>query len=256
MLDVSAFVLTQNSERTIKACLESVQWCDSVVLIDSFSEDDTLNIAKAYENVIIHQHQYTNAREQRTWGMRHVQTQWVFIIDSDEYCPPNLRDKILSILQSSDTQHDGYLFMTRTIFMGKLLTHQDYLSSYGKRLVHTNIATRYWRNTRVHASIRLDNKKYIARKYYLVHNPIASFSQHISKASKYAMWQAQDMYDNNKKAYWWHFVLRPGGKFLRHYLINGGWRDGMQGFVICALGASCVFLKFLYLKELWSHESR
>jgi glycosyltransferase involved in cell wall biosynthesis len=247
---VTAFILTQNNERTIGKCINSVSWCDEIIVIDSYSDDKTLDIIREHPLTRIFQHQYTNAREQRIWGMQYVSTKWVFIIDSDEYCPEMLKNKIKEILNDINDKYDGFLFFTRTLFMGKLLNHQDYLSSYGKRLVLSSVATRYWKDTRVHASIRLDNKKYIEKSCFLVHDPIGSIHQHMVKVDKYAYWQAQDMYDSGKKISWYHLLLRPIGKFLKHYIIYRGFMDGLPGLIICMMGAWSVFLKFLYLKEM------
>jgi glycosyltransferase involved in cell wall biosynthesis len=251
---VTAFILTQNNERTIKRCLDSVLWCDDIVAIDSFSTDKTFEILKSTPKVRIFQHNYSNAREQRIWGMPNVCTKWVFIIDSDEYCPDKLKNKIIEILTKNNDKHDGYLFFTRTFFMGRLLIHQDYLSSYGKRLVLTSVATRYWKDTRVHASIQLDNKKFVDKRYYLVHNPIVNLRQHMIKVDKYAFGQAQDMFENRKKVFWYHLIIRPLGKFLKHYIVYKGFLDGFPGLIICLLGSWSVFLKFMYLKEMRADE--
>ena len=250
MLDLTAFILTQNNIRTIAACLDSLSWCENVVVIDSFSTDGTLEVISRYPNVRLYQHDYTNAREQRIWGMPHVLTKWVFIIDSDEICPPLLRDKLVEIVNSGDGTYDGYLFLTRTLFMGKLLKHRDYLSSRGKRLVMTGVATRYWRPAKVHASIRLDNKKYMPNCYYLIHDPIDSLSAHFKKMLRYARWQAEDMYDSGVRTKFWHLTLRPVGKFLQYFIIRGAFRDGWRGLVICVMGAIQVALKYLLLAEL------
>jgi len=250
MPDLTAFVLTQNNIRTIAACLDSLTWCEKVVVIDSFSSDGTLEVLARYPNVQVYQHEYTNAREQRIWGMPHVTTKWTFIIDSDEICPPELRDKLIELVKSDDDNYDGYLFLTRTIFMGKLLKHRDYLSSRGKRLVLTKVATRYWRPARVHASIRLDNKKNMPDRYYLIHDPIDSLGAHFIKMQRYARWQAEDMYDKGVRTRWWHLTLRPVGKFLQYFFLRGAFRDGWRGLVVCTLGAIQVALKYLILAEL------
>lgn len=252
--DLSAFVLTQNNIRTIRACLDSLTWCPKVVVIDSFSTDGTLEIVKSYPNTELWQHQYTNAMEQRLWGMPHVTSKWTFIIDSDEVCPPELRDKILELLRDENSPNDGYIFLTRTKFFGKLLRHQDYMSSKGKRLVLTSVATRYWRKARVHASIRLDNKKYMPDRYFLIHDPIESLDSHFAKMRRYARWQAEDMYEKGKRCRWWHLTLRPLGKFLQYYILRGAFRDGWRGILICVMGAMQVALKYLLLAEL-QHQS-
>lgn len=250
MLDLTTFILTQNNRRTIKACLDSVAWCNEVVIIDSFSTDETLEIARTYPNVKIHQHLYTNAREQRIWGMSFVNTKWTFILDSDEECPPVLRDKIIELVQNDDGNHDGYVFLTRTYFLGKLLTHRDCMSGMGKRLVLTAVATRYEKDVRVHARVVLNNPKKLPYKYYLIHNPIDTLSQHFTKMIRYARWQAEDMYDNNKRINWWNVTLQPAWKFFRFYILQGGIRDGLQGLVICCLGAIGVVLKYVFYAEM------
>ncbi|MCB5295478.1 MAG: glycosyltransferase family 2 protein [Candidatus Cloacimonetes bacterium] len=254
MLDVTGFVLTQNNERTLKACLDSLYWCDEIIVVDSFSTDTTEAIAKSYPKVRFLQHEYENYMEQRIWGIPHVKTKWTFTLDSDEVCSDPLREKIIEILKSGDETHDGYLFLIRTQIFGKLLKHQDLLSSRGKRLVMTKHATRYWRPARVHAQLRLDNKKEMPAKYYIIHNPIGSFSDHFRKMARYSRWQAQDMFDAGKRARWWHFTLRPVGKFLQFYIIKGGFRDGIEGLVVCALGAVNVAMKHIILAEM-NHEA-
>jgi glycosyltransferase involved in cell wall biosynthesis len=181
MLDVTGFVLTQNNERTLKACLDSLYWCDEIIVVDSFSTDTTEAIAKTYPKVRFLQHEYENYMEQRIWGIPHVQTKWTFTLDSDEVCSDPLREKIIEILKSGDETHDGYLFLIRTQIFGKLLKHQDLLSSRGKASSDDKHATRYWAYARVHAQLSpLDNKKEMPAKYYIIHNPIGS-SRIISK---------------------------------------------------------------------------
>lgn len=255
MLDVSAFVLTQNNANSIRDCLDSVTWCDEIIVVDSFSTDETLEIAATYSNLRILQHQYETAREQRVWGIQHVRSKWTFILDSDEVCSEALRDELIRILKSGDDTYDGYLCLIRTKIFGKLLKHQDCISSMGKRLVLTTRATRYHSATRVHASIRLDNKKKMPAKYYIIHNPIQSFSDHFRKMARYTRWQAQDMFDVGKKVHWWHFTLRPIGKFLQFYIIKGGFRDGIEGLIVCTLGAVNVAMKHIILAEM-NHEAR
>lgn len=250
MLDLTGFVLCQNSQRTLKECLDSLSWCPQVIVVDSFSTDNSPQIAKSYSNVVFLQHEYENYMEQRIWGIPYVKTKWVFSLDSDEVCSPALRDKIIELVQSGDETYDGYLFLIKTKLYGKELKHKDCLSSRGKRLVMTKHATRYHRKARVHAQLRLDNMKRMPDRYYIIHNPFASISDHIRKMSRYSRWQGEDLFDKGKVARWWHFTLRPLGKFLQFYLIAGGFRDGIRGLIVCAIGAVNVAFKYMVLHEL------
>jgi hypothetical protein len=91
-------------------------------------------------------------------------------------------------------------------------------------------------------------------EYYIIHNPIDSFSDHFRKMARYTKWQALDMFEAGKKARWWHFTLRPIGKFLQYYIIKGGFRDGLEGLIVCSLGAVNVAMKHIILAEM-NHEA-
>ena len=248
--NVSAFILTQNNETTIGECLESVQWCDEIVVIDSFSTDATLDIVARYPKARVHQHAYTTAAEQRIWGMPHVTTEWVFIIDSDEACTPPLAARLQQILAQERIEPDGYVVSMRTRFLGRQMKQLDYLSSRGKRLVLTSVATRYKQNSRVHAKIQLDRLARLPDRYRMIHNPIRSMQQHLAKMTRYASWQAQDMHDRGKTAHWWHFTLRPMYKFFHYYVILGQFKDGVRGLILSMLAGWSIFLKYLLLLEL------
>ena len=247
---VSGFVPCQNSEAVIRECLESLRWCDEVLVVDSYSTDRTLDIVREFENTRILQHEYTNSVEQRIWGMPQVAYDWVFIIDSDERCSPKLREEIEQILGLDEITYDGYLIHIRTEYKGKLLKHDSYLGSGGKRLVRKEM----WRNYKikqVHSGMRIDNKTWIKNpQAYLVHVPILDLGKHWQKMIRYACWSADDMNSRGKKVYFYHFLFRPFFKFLQYYLIRGGIRDGMRGLLLCLLGGLAVFMKFARLWEL------
>ena len=253
---LSAFLPVQNVEDIIIDCLDSIIWVDEVFIVDSFSTDKTVEICKRYPNVKLVQHEYINSMEQRMWGMPQVAYNWVFIIDSDEQCTPALRKEIEQILSSDEISYDGFLVHIRTEFMAKLLKHDTYLGSGGKRLVRKEMH-RNFKQKQVHSGMRIDNKTWIKNpQAYLLHVPIRDLSKHWQKMIRYANWSAIDMKSNKKKVNIFHFTIRPWFKFFQYYIIRGGILDGIRGLIICLFAGFSVFMKYAKLWELYQKNEK
>ncbi len=247
---LSAFIPVQNVEDIIEDCLESISWVDEIFIVDSYSEDKTEEICLRYPNVKLVKHKYKNSVEQRIWGMPQVTHDWIFIIDSDERCTARLRGEIEKILSLDDIPCEGYSIHIRTEFMGKLLHHDTYLGSGGKRLVLKEMSKNYIKK-RVHAKMKIDKLSWIRPKQaYLVHIPIKSFGEQWHKMIRYATWAAEDMHENGKEVNWYHFLIRPWIKFIQYYIIRGGFFDGLRGIIMCAFGGMAVFMKYAKLWEM------
>lgn len=248
---LSAFIPVQNVEDIIEACLESIQWIDEIFIVDAFSTDKTLEICRKYPNVKIVQHEYENSGAQRVWGMPQVAHEWVLIIDSDERCTSELRKEIERILSMEEIPFDGYNVYIKTKFFGKLLYHDTYLGSGGKRLVRRALHKNYVLK-RVHAKLKFDKMSRIHNKRaYLIHIPIRDFKANWEKMIRYAIWAAEDMYDQGKKVHWYHFSLRPFYKFFHYYIIRRGFLDGIRGLILCGLAGIWVFMKYYKLFEMY-----
>jgi len=247
---ISAFIPVQNVEDIIEDCLNSITWVDEIFIVDAFSTDRTVEICKRYPNVKILQHEYVNSATQRTWGMPQVANEWVFIIDSDERCTPRLKEEIEKILSLDEIPYDGYKVTIKTQFYGKLLSHKTHLGHRGKRLVRKELHKKFVMK-RVHGGMRIKNLSWIENKdAYLIHIPIRDFKSQWQKMIRYAIWAAEDMYEKGKDVRWFHFTLRPFYKFFHFYVIRGGFRDGVRGLIVCAIGGIIVFMKYYKLFEL------
>jgi glycosyltransferase involved in cell wall biosynthesis len=87
---VSAVVTSFNEEHNIADCIESLLWCDEIILVDSFSTDRTPEIARSFDKVRFFQRAYFGAGAQKNWALQHVRHEWVFLLDADERCTPEL----------------------------------------------------------------------------------------------------------------------------------------------------------------------
>ena len=124
MLDISVIILTYNEEIHIKRCLDNISsLVKEVFIIDSFSTDRTLEVAKGYANVTIFQNKWVNYATQFNWALENVQieTKWVLRLDADEYLTPELVEELEEKLPSLEPEVTGIVFPLRRVFLGRTI---------------------------------------------------------------------------------------------------------------------------------------
>ena len=110
---ISGIVACCNEEANIEACLDSLRWCDEIVVVDSFSSDRTPELARQHPNVRFFQRTYFGDGSQRNWAINAATGDWVLILDADERCSPALREEIESVLREEPTA-DAFTIPRRT----------------------------------------------------------------------------------------------------------------------------------------------
>lgn len=125
MLNLSVIILTYNEEVHIRRCLDNVSpIAEKVFIIDSYSTDRTLEIAKEYDNVEILQNKWeNNYAKQFNWGLENasIHTKWVLRLDADEYLTPELIQELEQQIPSAPDEVTGFLLPLRRVFLGKTL---------------------------------------------------------------------------------------------------------------------------------------
>src|SRR5438046_7407227 len=104
---VSAIVVCFNEEQNIGACLDSLRWCDEIVVVDSFSTDRTPEICRRYTDRFF-QRAWAGYRDQKAFAHSQATKAWVLLVDSDERVTAELRDEIIKALASDGGQYSGY----------------------------------------------------------------------------------------------------------------------------------------------------
>jgi len=129
MLDISAIILTFNEEMHIKRCLNNISsLVKDIFIIDSYSTDRTLEIAKEYENVTILQNRWVNYATQFNWGLKNapIKTEWVIRLDADEYLLPELVEELEQKMPHLEEGITGITLKRRHIFLGKWMRRGTY----------------------------------------------------------------------------------------------------------------------------------
>src|SRR6478672_942393 len=94
MEKITAIIPTFNEEVHIKAAIESVLWCDEIIVVDSFSTDKTVEIVKSFPQVRLLQHEYEHSAAQKNWTIPQATHPWIFLLDADERPTPELVEEI------------------------------------------------------------------------------------------------------------------------------------------------------------------
>ncbi len=241
---VSGVVTTFNEEHNIGACLESLQWCDEIVVVDSFSADRTPEIARSYPKVRFFQRSYYGAGAQKNWALQQVEHDWIFLLDADERCTPALRDEVESIL-ATDSPHTAYMINRRVFFLGKRIRFSGWQHDQVARLFKRGDA--WYENRRVHSMLHTTGETPLLRHEIEHHMVDLSFDEYAFRLAKYGYWGAAQCWRDRVRCSPLDVFLRPLWRFLRTYVLQLGILDGGRGLVFCMLQAYSTYMKFAIL---------
>ena len=240
---ISAIVTTFNEEAHIAGCIESLLWCDEILVVDSFSTDRTPEIARGYGKVRFFQRTYFGSASQKNWAMDQVESEWILIFDADERCTPALQKEIEDLL-AAGPQHEAYTIRRRVYFLGRLIRFSGWQHDQVVRLVK-NGSARY-PNRRVHADMVTRGPAPLLRNP-MDHYMTDSLDEYIRRIEKYSFWGASQNWREKKKSGPVEVFGRSIWRFLRTYVFQLGVLDGMHGLVFCMLQAYGTYLKWALL---------
>ena len=242
--EVSGLVTCYNEEHNIGACIESLSWCDEIVVVDSYSDDRTPEIARSYDKVRFYQRTYYGAGAQKNWALQHVRFPWVFLLDSDERCTPALQTEIEELL-AGDPEHLAFTINRDVFFLGKRIRFSGWQRDRVARLFKTGTA--YYENRRVHSLLRTTGEAPILRNAMEHHMVDLSFDEYAFRLAKYGYWGAGQGWRDGVRPTAIEVALRPLWRFIRTYVIQLGFLDGGRGLVFCALQAYSAYMKYAIL---------
>ncbi len=242
---LSVIVPTFNEEATLRDCLESARFADEILVVDSFSTDATVRIAREFGARVL-QHEYVYSARQKNWAIPRAKHEWVLLVDSDERVTPGLREEILALL-ASGPRHDGYWILRANHFLGRRIKRCGWGTDKVIRLFRRD-AARY-QDREVHAEIDLPGPLPVL-EHPLEHHSFRSFGQYWRKLQIYSEWGAAQLYKEGKRAGALQIFGRPVTRFLKMYVVRLGFLEGLHGLVLSMLGAFTVYLKYARLWEM------
>ncbi len=243
---VCGLVTCFNEEHNIGDCIESLLWCDDVVVVDSFSTDRTPEIAQSYPKVRFFQREYFGAGAQKNWALQHVNSPWIFLLDSDERCTPALRAEVETIL-ATGSEYLAYTVNRDVYFLGKRIKYSGWQRDRVARLFKTGSA--YYENRRVHSLLHTTGEAPILDNAMEHHMVDLSFDEYAFRLAKYGYWGAAQGWRDGKRPGALEVAFRPMWRFVKTYIVQLGILDGGRGLVFCALQAYSAYMKY---SILWS----
>lgn len=244
MEKLTAIIPTGNENHNIEGVLESVSFADEVIVVDSFSTDNTVELAKKYNPKII-QREYEYSASQKNWAIPQAENEWILLVDADERVTPQLKKEIQEVLKNPPEDIVGYWIYRNNHFMGEKVHYSGWRNDKVIRLFRKS-KCRY-QDKYVHAEI-IANGKVGKLKNRFYHNTYISLDKYVEKKNRYATWQAKDYDKKIGKITAYHVVLKPFYGFCKHYFLQSGFRDGMVGFTISYLQAYAIFMRYA---KLW-----
>jgi glycosyltransferase involved in cell wall biosynthesis len=244
---ISVIVTTWNEERNIGRCLDSLQGFGEILLVDSYSTDRTLEIAGRY-SVRVLSHAYESAAEQKNWALGQVRHDWVLILDADEVLTPELRRELQELAEPPGSA--GYWIRRDSEYLGHPIRHCGWQRDRVLRFFRRDRGA--YEAKEVHEEIILDGPAgaFTGR---LRHYPYPTLAQHFQKIDAYTTRGAHDFVRRGGRLPLVRMLVHPPFRFLRMYVLQGGFLDGAAGFVLCLLSAHSVRLKYA---KAWEYGRR
>ncbi len=245
MQKISAIIPTYNEEHNIIDAIESVSWADEILIVDSFSTDRTIQLAKEKGAKII-QREYQYSASQKNWAIPQAKNQWILLLDADERVSDKLRIEIQKTLEN-EFVNDAYWIKRQNYFMGKKVRFSGWQGDKVIRLFKRDVCR--YEDKNVHAEIICNGSVGFLNEK-LTHFTFKDIKHYLEKWDRYSTWSAKDHFDKGQRPNLYHFIAKPAFRFFRDYIIRLGVLDGLTGLIICSLSSMGIFMRYLKLKQL------
>lgn len=247
MSTLSVTVITKNEQENIERCLQSVQWADEIIVLDSGSTDDTVTIAKRFTpQVFVTDWPGYGQQKQRALGK--AKCTWVLSLDADEWLSEKLQKEIQQVL-ASKTDVNGFWVSRKSYFCGKLIRFGLWRHDKVLRLFQRE--TGHFSENAVHEKLLVEGK-HQRLKQHLLHDPCHTMADAERKNIQYAMLQAKSVIARGKVVPFYRPMLRAVFTFLKGYLFRLGFLDGKQGLWLAFATARYTYLKYHLARRLSS----
>jgi glycosyltransferase involved in cell wall biosynthesis len=242
---VSAIVVCFNEEEHIAACLESVRWCDEIVVVDSRSTDRTLDIASGFTGRVFVR-DWPGYREQKQFALDQARHEWVLNVDADERVSSELRAEIQRELSLGDLDVDGFWIPRLVFYLGRWWYRGGWYPDYRLRLFRRERAI--WGGVNPHEKVIVDGR---TRRLggHLLHFTYRDVSQHLITVNRLTNISAAEVL-RRRRTRRRDLYLRPAWRFFRSLVLARGALEGWAGYFVASTAAFYVFLKYAKSLEL------
>jgi glycosyltransferase involved in cell wall biosynthesis len=245
---LSAVLITRNAAAQLPACLASLAFCEEIVVVDSGSDDDTMQVAQAKGARVQHQ-DWLGFGPQKQFAVAQASHDWVLCVDADERVSDELRASIESALANPVDNVDrwAYRFPRCNRFMGRYLRHGEGYPDWSLRLFDRRHAR--WSDDAVHEKVLTDATVGELRGD-LLHDSAETLEAYLAKQERYTTLAAEAALARGKRATLGHLLLSPLVRFIKFYIVRLGFLDGVAGLVHILIGCRNSYAKYAKMRAI------
>ena len=243
MAKISVAIITKDEGKRLADALRSVEWADEVVVVDSGSSDNTLDVAKGFTDKV-YARQFDDFSSQKNFAASKCSNEWVFSLDADEVVSEGLRDMILSAA-AYPGEYSAFSVRRVNRLFGKVLSHSAG-ADYPVRLFIKDKAS--FRQP-IHEYLKVDGKTG-RLEGELMHNSTQSIRSEYEKTDMYTDMEARWMLENNMKPGIFKFLVYPFLMFIKLYFFKLGILEGKEGLVYAFVSARYSYVKYAKARRL------
>jgi len=242
---LSVVTLTKNSSDKIIGCLESVAWCDDIVIVDDFSKDNTLELVKKYTDNIC-QRKWDNEGIHRNFAYSKAKNDYVLSLDSDERVTPELKDELIALIERG-FEHNGYDIPHRNYIGDKWIQFGGWYPNAKTKLFKKS-EFRY-KEEEYHPPCILEGERKRLNGE-LIHLAYKGIADMVSKVNHQTNFESKKWFRDNRKMSLARAIRKTVDRFLKAFILKQGFRDGFTGFMLALMGGFYQILSYAKYVEL------
>jgi glycosyltransferase involved in cell wall biosynthesis len=243
---VSALILAKDEANNLPGCLESLTWADeTIVIVDARSCDATEAIARRFASRTLVR-DFDDFASQRNAALALASGDWVFAVDADERVTPELRTELLDAIRNEQNAHAGFRVPIRSEILGRSFSYSGTQNDLPLRLFRRDCGR--WTGA-VHETVDLEGS-FGTFQHALSHRTLANMETFLRKLNAYTSLEARKFQCEGRPTRLTDFTLRPCWTFLKLYVAKQGFRDGIEGFVFCAMSGLSVAIRHWKHREI------
>lgn len=243
VLTLSVIIITKNESAHIGGCLQSVAWADEIIVLDSGSSDDTVNICRAYTDKV-YSTDWQGFGIQKQRALNKATGDWVLSIDADEIVTPELKADIIQAMKTTDI--NGFEIPRLSNYCGRQMRHGGWFPDYVLRLFRRQFGQ--FTNHVVHERIIVQGN--IARlNSPFLHDAFVDFEEVLHKVNTYSSLGATLLYEKGVRSSLPKAIMKGLWTFIRTYFLKAAFLDGEQGLMLAISNAEGAYYKYV---KLWA----
>ncbi|WP_397447065.1 glycosyltransferase family 2 protein [Polaribacter sp. R77954] len=242
MTKITAIIPTLNEEIHVEDAIKSVDFANEIIVIDSYSTDNTVALAEKH-NVKIIKRKFDDFSSQKNFAIEQAKYPWIYILDADERVTPEVKKEILEAVQNPKG-YVGFYVHRSYYFAGKKIKYCGWQRDKVIRLFLKAHCT--YRGV-VHETIKTNGELGFF-KNKINHFGYRSYNHYIGKIHHYSSLKAKELHKSGKKVTLFHLFIKPPFRFFMHYILRLGFLDGLAGLILSKALAYSVYVRFV---KLW-----